>query len=153
MIVRQDVSLIGDEESAAADFLVARLAEECLLTRYGSDDRHNGGTNLLTWTSSAYGSTWPSTTGADLVTSIWLVFYGADGQAIVEPAPSTPCPNPPTVTIREVHDSEGNGGSGVDRVSMSVALTMVVATQLWHHTFLSEDLADLPTWHAPDVRR
>ncbi|HEX7604414.1 MAG TPA: asparagine synthase C-terminal domain-containing protein, partial [Polyangiaceae bacterium] len=35
------------------------------------------------------------------------------------------------------------------RLVMDGALTAVVATQLWHHLFLSGGLCDLPTWTAP----
>jgi hypothetical protein len=34
---------------------------------------------------------------------------------------------------------------------IEMSLVGVVATQLWHHTFVSGDLADLPTWK-PEVR-
>jgi len=35
------------------------------------------------------------------------------------------------------------------RLSIEMGLVAVVATQLWHHTFLGESLADLPQWN-PD---
>jgi asparagine synthase (glutamine-hydrolysing) len=35
------------------------------------------------------------------------------------------------------------------RLSVEMGLAAVVATQLWHHTFLGESLADLPRWN-PD---
>jgi asparagine synthase (glutamine-hydrolysing) len=36
---------------------------------------------------------------------------------------------------------------------MDLSLTMVVATQLWHHTYCGGGLCDLPTWSAPTVSR
>ncbi len=35
------------------------------------------------------------------------------------------------------------------RLSMEMGLVAVVATQLWHHTFIDGSLADLPVWSAP----
>jgi asparagine synthase (glutamine-hydrolysing) len=35
------------------------------------------------------------------------------------------------------------------RLSMEMGLAAVVATQLWHHTFIDGSLADLPMW-TPD---
>jgi len=35
------------------------------------------------------------------------------------------------------------------RLSMEMGLVAVVATQLWHHTFIDGSLADLPRWSAP----
>jgi asparagine synthase (glutamine-hydrolysing) len=32
------------------------------------------------------------------------------------------------------------------RLSMEMGLAAVVATQLWHHTFIDDTLADLPRW-------
>ncbi len=40
-------------------------------------------------------------------------------------------------------------GSSVSRLSMEMGLAAVVATQLWHHTFIEGSLADLPIWE-PD---
>jgi len=41
------------------------------------------------------------------------------------------------------------------RSSMELGLVAVVATQLWHHTFIDHSLADLPDWKTlaglPDV--
>lgn len=37
------------------------------------------------------------------------------------------------------------------RISAEMGLVGVVATQLWHHTFISGGLADLPHWEAPTV--
>jgi asparagine synthase (glutamine-hydrolysing) len=37
------------------------------------------------------------------------------------------------------------------RAIMDLSLTCVVATQLWHHTFLGGGLCDLPTWAPPTV--
>jgi asparagine synthase (glutamine-hydrolysing) len=34
------------------------------------------------------------------------------------------------------------------RLSVEMGLMAVVATQLWHHLFMKEDLADLPKWSA-----
>jgi len=34
----------------------------------------------------------------------------------------------------------------VPRISIEMGLSGVVATQLWHHTFIDGQLADLPTW-------
>ena len=34
------------------------------------------------------------------------------------------------------------------RVATEIGLTGVIATQLWHHTFLGGGLCSLPTWHA-----
>jgi len=36
------------------------------------------------------------------------------------------------------------------RVSIEMGLVGVLATQLWHHTFIDSTLADLPAWTAPD---
>ncbi len=38
--------------------------------------------------------------------TVWLVFYGADGQAIVDPVPPASCPNRPTVTVRDFSKSD-----------------------------------------------
>jgi len=35
---------------------------------------------------------------------------------------------------------------GLEKVSLGLGFTMVVATQLWHHTFFGGGLADLPAW-------
>lgn len=35
------------------------------------------------------------------------------------------------------------------RLSVEMGLAAVVATQLWHHTFLKDSLADLPKWQSP----
>lgn len=43
-------------------------------------------------------------------------------------------------------------GSG-KRLTLEMGLTGVMATQLWHHTFLGGGLCDLPTWTAPSVER
>jgi asparagine synthase (glutamine-hydrolysing) len=32
---------------------------------------------------------------------------------------------------------------------MEMGLAAVVATQLWHHTFIDGSLADMPVWSAP----
>jgi hypothetical protein len=37
----------------------------------------------------------------------------------------------------------------LERVALDVALTGVIATQLWLHTFLDGGLADLPAWTPP----
>ena len=37
------------------------------------------------------------------------------------------------------------------RVMMEMGLVGVIATQLWHHTYIDGSLADLPTWTAPTV--
>ena len=34
---------------------------------------------------------------------------------------------------------------------MDLSLTMVVATQLWHHTYCGGGLCDLPAWEAPAI--
>ena len=39
--------------------------------------------------------------------------------------------------------------NSIGRLSMELGLAAVVATQLWHHTFIDGSLADLPTWQ-PD---
>jgi asparagine synthase (glutamine-hydrolysing) len=39
------------------------------------------------------------------------------------------------------------------RAIMDLSLTCVVATQLWHHTFLGGGLCDLPTWTPTPVRQ
>ena len=36
---------------------------------------------------------------------------------------------------------------------MDLSLTCVVATQLWHHTFLGGGLCDLPSWSPSEPRR
>jgi asparagine synthase (glutamine-hydrolysing) len=38
------------------------------------------------------------------------------------------------------------------RLSVEMGLTAVVATQLWHHLYISGDLADLPTWEGTEQR-
>ena len=42
-------------------------------------------------------------------------------------------------------------GRSVGRLSMEMGLAAVVATQLWHHTFIDGTLADLPCWKADEV--
>ncbi len=37
--------------------------------------------------------------------------------------------------------------TSIGRLSMELGLAAVVATQLWHHTFIDGSLADLPTWN------
>ncbi len=37
------------------------------------------------------------------------------------------------------------------RVMMEMDLVGVIATQLWHHTYIDGSLADLPSWSAPDA--
>jgi len=32
-----------------------------------------------------------------------------------------------------------------------MAMTSVIATQLWHHIYCGGGLADLPTWNAPET--
>ncbi len=39
------------------------------------------------------------------------------------------------------------------RVMIEMGLVGVVATQLWHHTFIDSTLADLPAWSAPATRQ
>ncbi len=39
------------------------------------------------------------------------------------------------------------------RTVVEMGLTGVVATQLWHHTYIDGSLADLPAWEAPAGRR
>ena len=39
------------------------------------------------------------------------------------------------------------------RIIMDLSLTCVVATQLWHHTFLGGGLCDLPTWTPSPLRQ
>jgi asparagine synthase (glutamine-hydrolysing) len=39
-------------------------------------------------------------------------------------------------------------GGSLPRLSVEMGLMAVVATQLWHHLFMKEDLADLPKWSA-----
>ena len=43
-------------------------------------------------------------------------------------------------------------GGGVSRTSIEMGLTGVLATQLWHHLYLSGDLCDLAS-KVPDVPR
>jgi asparagine synthase (glutamine-hydrolysing) len=38
------------------------------------------------------------------------------------------------------------------RLSMEMGLTAVVATQLWHHLYISGDLANLPTWEGTETK-
>ena len=38
------------------------------------------------------------------------------------------------------------------RIMVEMGLVGVVATQLWHHTYIDGSLADLPAWTAPEVR-
>ncbi len=40
----------------------------------------------------------------------------------------------------------GMRAGSVPRLSMEMGLAAVVATQIWHHTFIEGSLADLPTW-------
>ena len=35
------------------------------------------------------------------------------------------------------------------RSSVELGLAGIVATQLWHHTFIDSSLADLPSWSVP----
>ncbi len=39
------------------------------------------------------------------------------------------------------------------RISIEMGLVGVVATQLWHHTFIDPNLADLPSWSMPSESR
>ena len=39
------------------------------------------------------------------------------------------------------------------RIIMDLSLTSVVATQLWHHTFLGGNLCDLPAWTPSPIRQ
>jgi asparagine synthase (glutamine-hydrolysing) len=41
----------------------------------------------------------------------------------------------------------------VRNFAFDMAMTAVIATQLWHHTYCGGVLAELPTWTAPQVRR
>jgi asparagine synthase (glutamine-hydrolysing) len=41
---------------------------------------------------------------------------------------------------------------GTQRTMVEMGLVGVVATQLWHHTYLGGGLAELPTWSPPAVR-
>jgi asparagine synthase (glutamine-hydrolysing) len=40
---------------------------------------------------------------------------------------------------------------GLARLSVEMGLVAVVATQLWHHTYMGGGLADLPTWEPPKL--
>ena len=55
--------------------------------------------NDIEWTSSFGGNDWPP--GGGLTATAWLVFYGPDGESLVEPKPYELCPNGPSVTIRD----------------------------------------------------
>lgn len=57
------------------------------------------GENTLVWTGSFNGNPWPPNGG--LTSTVWLLFYGEDGEAIVDPIKAPSCPNPPTVTVRD----------------------------------------------------
>jgi asparagine synthase (glutamine-hydrolysing) len=39
----------------------------------------------------------------------------------------------------------------VRNFSFDMAMTAVIATQLWHHTYCGGNLADLQTWTAPEA--
>lgn len=54
--------------------------------------------------------------------------------------------------VRRYRDTfAGYRWSGGRRLTMEMGLTGVMATQLWHHTFLGGGLCDLPTWSPPEV--
>ena len=42
---------------------------------------------------------------------------------------------------------------GTQRTMVEMGLVGVIATQLWHHTYLGGGLADLPTWSPPVVKQ
>ncbi|MEM9113461.1 MAG: peptide-N-glycosidase F-related protein [Myxococcota bacterium] len=97
------------------------------------------GENTLFWTGSYNGNDWPP--GGGSTTTAWLVFYGADGEATVEPIEPQPCENPPTVTLRDfsldhpdfrpIQDAYGALEDGnVDKERARGVLTGVVADQL-----------------------
>ncbi len=55
--------------------------------------------NEVVWTGSYNGDDWPP--GGGLTATAWLVFYGADGEAIIEKNPPDQCTDPPVVTLRD----------------------------------------------------
>ena len=57
------------------------------------------GANTMVWTGSFAGDEWPP--GGGTTATVWLLFYGGDGEAQIERLPVAECPNPPTVTIRD----------------------------------------------------
>jgi asparagine synthase (glutamine-hydrolysing) len=40
---------------------------------------------------------------------------------------------------------------GLSRVSIEMGLVGVLATQMWHHTFIDHSLADMDYWQAPKI--
>lgn len=61
----------------------------------------------------------------------------------------------PDAVLRWKHDFASLPTAIYKRSSMELGLVAVVATQLWHHTFIDHSLADLPDWKTlaglPDV--
>ncbi|MEM7154749.1 MAG: peptide-N-glycosidase F-related protein [Myxococcota bacterium] len=57
------------------------------------------GPNDVVMTNGFAGNTWPP--GGGLTATVWVVFYGADGEALIERQPPVQCANPPTVTVRD----------------------------------------------------
>ena len=62
------------------------------------------GANTIEWTGTYRGDDWPP--GGGLTSTVWLVFYGADGEATIAPNPLPTCPSPPAVTIRDFSRSD-----------------------------------------------
>ncbi|MEM1416994.1 MAG: peptide-N-glycosidase F-related protein [Myxococcota bacterium] len=62
------------------------------------------GANTIEWTGSYAGDPWPP--GGGLTSTVWLLFYGADGEALITPDALPTCPAPPRVTIRDFSRSD-----------------------------------------------
>jgi len=60
---------------------------------------------------------------------------------------------PDAVTAVRAWQSRAPRGTTVRNFTFDMALTAVIATQLWHHTYCGGGLADLPTWTPPGVGR
>lgn len=58
----------------------------------------------------------------------------------------------PAVVTRWRREYEGLRRLGGKRIAVEMGLAAVAATQLWHHTFIKAELADLPGWQLPQVR-
>jgi len=57
------------------------------------------GENSLVWTGSFAGDTWPP--GGGTTATVWLIFYGGEGDATISRDPVEDCPNPPQITVRD----------------------------------------------------
>ena len=64
-----------------------------------------------------------------------------------------PASSTPTASLRERAAQVRYPRITPKRIIMDLSLTCVVATQLWHHTFLGGGLCDLPTWTRTPLRQ